>query len=352
MQMSKEITKKILVTGGAGYIGSHTLIELIHAGFEPIVYDNLSNSSPKALERVEDIVQQKIPFIHGDILDKDLLDKIFDEQDFFAVIHFAGLKAVGESVQKPLWYYQNNVEGTLNLLEIMGKHNVKNIIFSSSATVYGDPETLPIVETSTRSATNPYGQSKLMIEHILADVAKADNDWQAISLRYFNPIGAYHTGTIGENPNGIPNNLMPYVSQVAVGKLKQLSVFGDDYDTVDGTGVRDYIHVVDLAKGHVSALQYLQTKHSLEREKKLGFEPINLGTGQGTSVLELVNAFIKKTGQNVPYTIAPRRAGDIASCYASSDKAKKLLNWQAEFDIEKMCEDTWRWQSQNPNGYE
>lgn len=346
MLTSKKIAQKILVTGGAGYIGTHTLIELIQAGFKPIVYDNLSNSSPKALEQVEQIVGQKIAFIEGDILDKDLLNKTFGEHKFFAVIHFAGLKAVGESVTKPLMYYQNNVTGTLNLLEVMGKNSVKNIIFSSSATVYGDPETLPIVETSPRSATNPYGQSKLMIEHILEDLAKSDSDWQAISLRYFNPIGAYHTGTIGENPNGIPNNLMPYVSQVAVGRLEKLSIFGDDYETVDGTGVRDYIHVVDLAKGHVSALQYLAKK------EKLGFEPINLGTGQGTSVLELVNAFIKTTGQNVAYSIAPRRAGDIASCYASSDKAKTLLNWQAKLDIEKMCEDTWRWQSQNPQGYQ
>ncbi len=338
--------KKILVTGGAGYIGSHTLIELVQAEFVPVVYDNLSNSSPKAIERVQDIVGQTIDFIKGDILDKDLLAKTFAEHEFFAVIHFAGLKAVGESVAKPLMYYQNNVTGTLNLLEVMGQHNVKNIIFSSSATVYGDPETLPIVETSPRSATNPYGQSKLMIEHILQDLAIADKDWQAIALRYFNPIGAHHTGTIGENPNGIPNNLMPYVSQVAVGKLEKLSVFGDDYDTVDGTGVRDYIHVVDLAKGHVAALQYLQT------QQQLGFEPINLGTGKGTSVLELVNAFINTTGQKVAYSIAPRRAGDIASCYASSDKAKQVLGWQAEFGIEKMCEDTWRWQSQNPQGYE
>ncbi len=345
------ISQKILVTGGAGYIGSHALIELVQAGFTPIVYDNLSNSSPTALARVEQIVGQKITFIHGDILDKDLLANIFSENDFFAVIHFAGLKAVGESVAQPLKYYQNNVIGTINLLEVMGQHAVKNIIFSSSATVYGDPETLPIVETSPRSATNPYGQSKLMIEHILEDLAKSDSDWQAIALRYFNPIGAYHTGTIGENPNGIPNNLMPYISQVAVGKLAKLQIFGNDYETVDGTGVRDYIHVVDLAKGHVSALQYLQTKHSLEPNKKLGFEPINLGTGQGTSVLELVNAFIDTTGQKVAYAIAPRRAGDIASCYASSDKANQLLQWQATFDIKKMCEDTWRWQSQNPQGY-
>mgnify|MGYP000501134488 FL=1 len=339
-------SKKILVTGGAGYIGSHTLIELIAAGFTPVVYDNLSNSSPASLARVQQIVGQSIEFIEGDILDTQLLAKTFAAHDFTAVIHFAGLKAVGESVAKPLWYYQNNVAGTLNLLDAMAKAQVKNLIFSSSATVYGDPEALPIVESSPRSATNPYGQSKLMIEYMLEDLAKSDNHWQLISLRYFNPIGAHHTGTIGENPNGIPNNLMPYVSQVAVGKLPQLSVFGNDYDTVDGTGVRDYIHVVDLAKGHVAALQYLQ------QQTQLGFEPINLGTGKGTSVLELVNAFIKTTGQPVPYSIAPRRPGDIASCYASSDKAKKLLGWQAEFDIERMCTDTWRWQSQNPNGYD
>lgn len=339
-------SKKILVTGGAGYIGSHTLIELIAAGFTPVVYDNLSNSSQTSLARVQQIVGQSIEFIEGDILDTQLLAKTFAAHDFTAVIHFAGLKAVGESVAKPLWYYQNNVAGTLNLLDAMTKAQVKNLIFSSSATVYGDPEALPIVESSPRSATNPYGQSKLMIEHMLEDLAKSDNHWQLISLRYFNPIGAHHTGTIGENPNGIPNNLMPYVSQVAVGKLPQLSVFGNDYDTVDGTGVRDYIHVVDLAKGHVAALQYL------EHQTQLGFEPINLGTGKGTSVLELVNAFIKTTGQPVPYSVAPRRPGDIASCYASSDKAKKLLGWQAEFDIERMCTDTWRWQSQNPNGYD
>ena len=339
-------SKKILVTGGAGYIGSHTLIELIAAGFTPVVYDNLSNSSPASLARVQQIVGQSIEFIEGDILDTQLLAKTFAAHDFTAVIHFAGLKAVGESVAKPLWYYQNNVAGTLNLLDAMTNAQVKNLIFSSSATVYGDPEALPIVESSPRSATNPYGQSKLMIEHMLEDLAKSDNHWQLISLRYFNPIGAHHTGTIGENPNGIPNNLMPYVSQVAVGKLPQLSVFGNDYDTVDGTGVRDYIHVVDLAKGHVAALQYL------EHQTELGFEPINLGTGKGTSVLELVNAFIKTTGQPVPYSIAPRRPGDIASCYASSDKAKHLLGWQAQFDIERMCADTWRWQSQNPNGYD
>ena len=339
-------SKKILVTGGAGYIGSHTLIELIAAGFTPVVYDNLSNSSPASLARVQQIVGQSIEFIEGDILDTQLLAKTFAAHDFTAVIHFAGLKAVGESVAKPLWYYQNNVAGTLNLLDAMTNAQVKNLIFSSSATVYGDPEALPIVESSPRSATNPYGQSKLMIEYMLEDLAKADSHWQLISLRYFNPIGAHHTGTIGENPNGIPNNLMPYVSQVAVGKLPQLSVFGNDYDTVDGTGVRDYIHVVDLAKGHVAALQYLQQK------TQLGFEPINLGTGKGTSVLELVNAFLKTTGRPVPYSIAPRRPGDIASCYASSYKSKHLLGSQAEFDIERMCTDTWLWQSQNPNGYD
>lgn len=344
--MTHANSKKILVTGGAGYIGSHTLIELVKSGFTPIVYDNLSNASPISLQRIETIVGQKIEFIQGDVLDKALLVKVFAEHDFFAVIHFAGLKAVGESVAKPILYYQNNVAGTLNLLEVMKHANVKNFVFSSSATVYGDPETLPIVETSPRSATNPYGQSKLMVEHILEDLAKADSEFNMISLRYFNPIGADESGTIGEDPNGIPNNLMPYISQVAVGKLKQLSVFGDDYDTADGTGVRDYIHVVDLAKGHVAALQYIEKQSS-----SFGFEPINLGTGNGTSVLQLVNAFISQTGQNVPYTIAPRRAGDIATCYASSDKAKNLLGWTAELGIERMCADTWRWQSQNPQGY-
>ena len=338
--------KNILVTGGAGYIGSHTLIELIHAGFNPVVYDNLSNSSPIAIERVEQIVGQKVHFIKGDVLDKDLLKQTFTEHNFFAVIHFAGLKAVGESVAKPIKYYQNNVAGTLNLLEVMNEFKVKNFVFSSSATVYGDPETLPITETAKRSCTNPYGQSKLTVEYILEDLCKS-TEFNAISLRYFNPIGAYETGTIGEDPSDIPNNLMPYISQVAVGKLEKLSVFGNDYDTIDGTGVRDYIHVVDLAKGHVKALEYLVDCD----DKIIGFEPINLGTGNGTSVLELVSAFTKTTGQAVPYVIAPRRAGDIASCYASCDKAKQVLNWTAQFDIERMCVDTWRWQSNNPNGY-
>lgn len=338
--------KKILVTGGAGYIGTHTLIELVNAGFTPVIYDNLSNSSPVAVERVENIIDQKLTFIQGDILDRNLLVKTFNEHNFFAVIHFAGLKAVGESVAKPLKYYQNNVSGTLNLLDVMKEKGVKNFVFSSSATVYGDPEILPIVETAKRSATNPYGQSKLMVEYILEDLAKADSEFNIISLRYFNPIGAYKTGMIGEDPSDIPNNLMPYISQVAVGKLQTLSVFGDDYDTVDGTGVRDYIHVVDLAKGHVSALQFIE-----KQDKSIGFEPINLGTGNGTSVLELVNAFIKTTGVNVPFKIVDRRAGDIATCYASSDKAKTLLNWEAKLNIEAMCADTWRWQSNNPQGY-
>ncbi|WP_290001029.1 UDP-glucose 4-epimerase GalE [Faucicola atlantae] len=335
--------QKILVTGGAGYIGSHTLVELLDAGFMPVVYDNFSNSQPQVLDRVAQLTGHQIICIKADILDKAALQEAFHAHDFYAVIHFAGLKAVGESVAKPLWYYQNNVTGTLNLLEVMAAHDVKRLIFSSSATVYGNPQTLPIDEHAPRSATNPYGQTKLTIEYILADLAKSDPAWQIVSLRYFNPIGAHASGQIGENPNGIPNNLMPYISQVAVGRLPQLQVFGDDYDTVDGTGVRDYIHVVDLAKGHVAALAYV--KHAQ------GFTPINLGTGQGTSVKQLIDAFENATGQTVPYVIAPRRAGDIASCYASADKAKQLLHWQAMLDIADMCRDSWRWQSSNPQGY-
>lgn len=338
--------KKILVTGGAGYIGSHTLIELIAAGFEPVVYDNLSNSSPVALERVAQITGKSLEFIQGDILDKDLLAKTFAEHEFFGVIHFAGLKAVGESVAKPVKYYQNNVAGTLNLLEVMQAYGVKNFIFSSSATVYGDPETLPIVETAKRSCTNPYGQSKLTVEYILEDLAKSDDQFNAVSLRYFNPIGAHKSGLIGEDPSDIPNNLMPYISQVAVGKLEKLSVFGNDYDTIDGTGVRDYIHVVDLAKGHVAALEYL-----VKSSSTVGFCPVNLGTGNGTSVLQLVDAFVANTGQTVPYVITDRRPGDVAACYASSDKARELFGWTATLGIDEMCADTWRWQSGNPNGY-
>ncbi|WP_323842274.1 MULTISPECIES: UDP-glucose 4-epimerase GalE [unclassified Moraxella] len=342
--------KNILVTGGAGYIGSHTLIELIGAGFDPVVYDNLSNSSPIAIERVEQIVGQKIDFIKGDILDSQLLSQVFAKYQFFAVVHFAGLKAVGESVAKPLKYYENNVAGTLNLLQVMQQFDCHRLIFSSSATVYGNPTSLPIFEHFPRSCTNPYGQSKLMVEYILEDVCKANRDFCAISLRYFNPIGAHFSGLIGEDPNDIPNNLMPYISQVAVGKLQKLSVFGDDYDTIDGTGVRDYIHIIDLAKGHLKALEYLVKGD--KNNHIIGFEPINLGTGSGTSVLQLVNAFEKATGQNVPYVIVSRRAGDIASCYASCDKAKSLLNWQAQFDITRACLDTWRWQKNNPMGYQ
>lgn len=336
---------KILVTGGVGYIGSHTLIELIDQGFSPVVYDNLSNASPIALERVEKITGKKIEFIFGDVLDLPLLQKVFDQHDFFAVIHFAGLKAVGESVIKPLKYYQNNVIGTLNLLQAMQQHCVNQFVFSSSATVYGNPKSLPILETADRFCANPYGQSKLMIELILEDFAQAQQQFNAVSLRYFNPIGAHFSGLIGEDPKDIPNNLMPYISQVASGKLQKLAIFGDDYDTTDGTGVRDYIHVVDLAKGHVAALQYLSNK------RDVGFCPINLGTGQGTSVLQLLQTFVEVTGQSVPYEIAKRRDGDVAAYYADVSRAKNLLGWQAQLDIRQMCLDAWRWQSKNPNGY-
>ena len=349
-QNSNNSSNKILVTGGVGYIGSHTCIELIAAGYEVVVYDNLSNSNLEALKRTEQIAGKSITFIEGDVLDAQLLNQVFDEHDFFGVIHFAGLKAVGESVAEPLKYYKNNVTGTLELLEVMQAHNVKNFVFSSSATVYGDPEILPIPETAPRSCTNPYGQSKLTVEHILQDLAQADPSWSMACLRYFNPVGAHRSGSIGEDPNGIPNNLMPYISQVAVGKLKQLNVFGSDYETVDGTGVRDFIHVVDLAKGHVAAIDYLK-KQATDSESGVGFEPINLGTGNGSSVLQLVSAFEKVTDQSVPYQLTARRPGDIAACYASADKAKALLGWQAELTIEDMCKDTWHWQSQNPNGY-
>lgn len=344
------MSNKILVTGGVGYIGSHTCIELIAAGYDVVVYDNLSNSNLEALKRTEQLAGKEIPFIEGDVLDSELLNQVFDDQDFFGVIHFAGLKAVGESVAQPLRYYKNNVTGTLKLLEVMQAHDVKNFVFSSSATVYGDPETLPIPETAPRSCTNPYGQSKLTVEYILQDLAKADPSWNITCLRYFNPVGAHSSGLIGEDPNGIPNNLMPFISQVAVGKLKQLSVFGSDYDTVDGTGVRDFIHVVDLAKGHVAALDYLKTTQP-QLGQGLGFEAINLGTGDGSSVLQLVEAFEKVTDQNVPYQLSARRPGDIAACYASANKAQQLLGWQAYLTIEDMCKDSWRWQSQNPGGY-
>ncbi len=337
---------KILVTGGAGYIGSHTCIALHEAGYEMVVYDNLSNSSKESISRVSALIGEPIQFIEGDIRDSNLLKEVFVSHQFFGVIHFAGLKAVGESVAKPLMYYDNNVSATITLLEVMAEYDVKNLIFSSSATVYGNPETLPINENSPRSCTNPYGQSKLTVEHILEDLAVSDESWNLISLRYFNPVGAHPSGKIGEDPNDIPNNLMPYISQVAVGKLDTLSVFGNDYATIDGTGVRDFIHVTDLAQGHVAALDYL--KH---QSQNLGFLPINLGTGKGTSVLELVRAFSEVSGKDIPFQFAGRRAGDIASCYASADKARTLLGWEANLSITDMCQDTWRWQSMNPNGY-
>lgn len=337
---------KILVTGGAGYIGSHTCIALHEAGYEIVVYDNLSNSSREAINRVSTLIGQPIEFIEGDIRDAESFKQVFSAHQFFGVIHFAGLKAVGESVAKPLMYYNNNVSGTITLLEIMAKFNVKNLVFSSSATVYGDPESLPIDENSPRSCTNPYGQSKLTVEHILEGLAVSDYSWNLIPLRYFNPVGAHLSGQIGEDPNDIPNNLMPYISQVAVGKLAKLNVFGNDYPTIDGTGVRDFIHVTDLAQGHVAALNYLE-----RQVVPVGFLPINLGTGKGTSVLELVTVFSNVSGQPIPYQFADRRAGDIASCYASADKAKNLLEWQAKLSITEMCQDTWRWQSTNPNGY-
>lgn len=350
------MNKKILVTGGAGYIGSHTCIALHEAGYEIVIYDNLSNSSREAINRVSTIIDQPIEFVEGDIRDANLMRQVFSDNQFFGVIHFAGLKAVGESVAKPLMYYDNNVSGTINLLAVMAEYNVKNLVFSSSATVYGDPEVLPIDEKSLRSCTNPYGQSKLTVEHILEDLAVSDDSWNLISLRYFNPVGSHASGQIGEDPNDIPNNLMPYISQVAVGKLKQLSIFGNDYPTVDGTGVRDFIHVTDLAQGHVAALDYLEQqanpkKNVLDKTSSVGFLPINLGTGKGTSVLELVTVFSKVSGQDIPYQFVERRAGDIASCYASADKAGALLGWQAELSITDMCEDSWRWQSMNPNGY-
>ena len=335
----------ILVTGGAGYIGSHTVVELQNAGYDVVVLDNLSNASEKSLERVSKITGKPVKFYKADILDRDALNEIFDKEDIDSCIHFAGLKAVGESVAKPWEYYENNIAGTLTLVDVMRKHNVKNIIFSSSATVYGDPAIIPITEECPKGqCTNPYGWTKSMLEQILTDIQKADPEWNVILLRYFNPIGAHKSGTIGENPNGIPNNLMPYISQVAVGKLEKLGVFGDDYDTPDGTGVRDYIHVVDLAKGHVKAINYIFSNP--------GLDVINLGTGVGYSVLDMVKAFSKACGKEIPYEIKPRRAGDIAMCYADPAKAARVLGWKAEKGLDEMCADTWRWQSQNPNGYE
>lgn len=335
--------KTILVTGGAGYIGSHTLIELINNNFEVVVIDNLANSSHESLRRVEQITGHEILFIEADVRDQSALDDIFTTYDIDSVIHFAGLKAVGESVAKPLEYYDNNLVSTMALLEAMREHNVKQLAFSSSATVYGSPSELPLRETSTVGVglTNPYGKTKYMIEQIIQDYCAADPAFEATILRYFNPIGAHQSGQIGEDPNGIPNNLLPYVAQVAVGKLQSVGVFGDDYDTPDGTGVRDYIHVVDLARGHVAALQHM----------KAGANVYNLGTGSGTSVLEIIKAFSKACGRDLPYEIKPRRAGDIAACYADCSKAERELGWRAELSIEQACADSWRWQSQNPNGF-
>lgn len=336
------MTQHILVTGGAGYIGSHCCLQLLEAGYNVVVLDNLSNSKTAALQRVEQLSQNKIDFIQGDIRDSLLLDKLFNDYSIDAVIHFAGLKAVGESVAKPMAYYDNNVVGSLRLFQSMAKAGVKTLVFSSSATVYGDPETVPIQEHFQLHTTNPYGTSKLQIEQILQDIAHADKEWKIAILRYFNPVGAHPSGLIGEDPNGIPNNLMPYIAQVAVGKLDKLSVFGDDYPTKDGTGVRDYIHVEDLARGHLAALSALE---------KQALIVCNLGTGQGYSVLDMVEAFELASNKSVPYQIVERRPGDIAECYADPQYAKDVLNWQAEKTLEQMCEDHWRWQANNPQGF-
>lgn len=335
---------KILVTGGAGYIGSHTVIELQNAGHEVVVVDNLSNSSEVALQRVVEITGKEVTLYQVDIRDRAGLNRVMDKHSFDCCIHFAGLKAVGKSVSLPWEYYDNNIHGTLVLLDVMRKNGCKNIIFSSSATVYGDPAVIPITEECPKGqCTNPYGHTKSMLEQIMMDMQKADPAWNVVLLRYFNPIGAHQSGAIGEDPNGIPNNLMPYITQVAVGKLKELGVFGDDYDTPDGTGVRDYIHVVDLAIGHVKALAAI--------ERKCGIAVYNLGTGKGYSVLDVVHAFEEATGVRIPYTIRPRRAGDIAVCYSDPSKAEKELGWKARFDLVDMCRDAWRWQKNNPNGF-
>ncbi|NLP00601.1 MAG: UDP-glucose 4-epimerase GalE [Clostridiaceae bacterium] len=334
----------ILVTGGAGYIGSHTCVELLNAGYEIIVIDNLINSSIKALERVEEITGKKLTFYNVDLLDRPALENIFDKESIESVIHFAGLKAVGESVSMPLEYYYNNITGTLILCDVMRKHGVKDIVYSSSATVYGKPKAVPVKEDFPLSATNPYGRTKLIIEYLLEDLYVSDNSWNIIMLRYFNPIGAHKSGKIGEDPRNIPNNLIPYITQVAIGKLEYLGVFGDDYDTPDGTGIRDYIHVTDLATGHIKALEKLK--------EKPGILAYNLGTGKGHSVLQMVKNFEKVSGRPIKYKILPRRPGDIATCYADPTKAKLELGWEAKRDITEMCEDSWRWQEKNPNGYD
>lgn len=333
----------ILVTGGAGYIGSHTVLELLQAGYEVVVIDNLCNSKEASLERVRELANKSFKFYPIDLINKEEVEKVFEENDIEAVIHFAGLKAVGESVKMPMKYYYNNLVSTMVLCEVMKAYKVTKLVFSSSATVYGKPKEVPIAEDSPLHTTNPYGRTKLMIEDILRDLCVADSSWSILLLRYFNPIGAHESGQIGEDPNGIPNNLVPYITQVAVGKQKQLKVFGDDYDTLDGTGVRDYIHVVDLAKGHVKSLERLM--------RMKGVETYNLGTGKGYSVLQVVQAFEKVTGKKIPYEIQARREGDIATCFADPTKAYEVLEWQAEYNLEKMCEDAWKWQSNNPDGY-
>ena len=334
---------KVLVTGGCGYIGSHTVLELLQKNYEVVVVDNFSNSSFESIRRVQKITGKEVAFYEADIRDAQKMDEIFTAHDIGVVIHFAAYKAVGESCKLPLKYYENNISGTVSLLQVMEKHNVKKIIFSSSATVYGDPERLPLDENCRLSTTNPYGSTKLMMESIMQDVYKADNEWNVILLRYFNPVGAHESGLIGEDPKGIPNNLMPFVAQVASGKLSCINVFGNDYDTPDGTGVRDYIHVVDLALGHIAAI---------EQCKESGVHIYNLGTGRGYSVLEMIHAFEKACGKTLPYKICDRRPGDIAACYACPDKATKDLKWTAKFGIEEMCQSQWKWQSGNPRGYE
>lgn len=333
---------KILVTGGTGYIGSHTCVELLNEGYEVVVFDNLYNSKRDVVDKIENITGKKITFYKADMLDKESMCPVFEEHTFDAVIHFAGLKAVGESVAKPLLYYQNNIAGTLNLCQLMNEYGCKKIIFSSSATVYGSPKTVPITEDFPLSTTNPYGSTKLMLEGILSDLCVPDEEWSVVLLRYFNPIGAHESGLLGESPNGIPNNLMPYIMQVAVGKLPELGVFGDDYDTPDGTGVRDYIHVVDLAKGHVNAVQ----KVTMAK----GVNIYNLGTGNGYSVLDIVKAFEAANGVKIPYKIKDRRPGDIAICYADPKKAKEELGWEAKYDLQRMCEDSWRFAKRNQEG--
>jgi UDP-glucose 4-epimerase len=335
--------QKILVTGGSGYIGSHTVVELIQAGFDPVILDNLSNSSAEVLGRIQELTGREVPLVEGDINDAPLLRRLLSEHRFDATIHFAGLKSVGESVADPLSYYRNNVNGTVTLLQCLGEAGVKRFVFSSSATVYGDPRSVPIQEDAPTGPTNPYGKTKWLIEHILSDLAASDPEWAIGVLRYFNPVGAHLSGRIGESPRGIPNNLMPYVTQVAVGKRERLSVFGGDYPTPDGTGVRDYIHVVDLALGHIAALK--------RADRAAGIWTVNLGTGQGYSVLDIVKAFEQASGRKIPYQVVARRPGDIAQCFADPATAERELGWKASRGLEQMCVDSWRWQSSNPDGY-